>query len=172
MLFRAAWALLSWICHCWVRRSFSPKEVEAFSRALRRVSIFFFWASISLPSTWFRAVRASTESSCLSNWDCTTFISEPRTLKDWLMSASAFLNSFSPSSPIFRPKLSAIRGHLLQNGIKKARISPGKRKEPIARLLEAVYLLFISSCNSLMNRLVWNPSQTAWCTCTASGIHH
>ena len=67
--FRAASALFSWICHCWVRRSFSPKEADAFSSALRRVSIFFFWASISLPSTWFRAVRASTESSFLSNWD-------------------------------------------------------------------------------------------------------
>ena len=61
------------------------------------------------------------------------------------MSASAFLNSFSPSSPIFRPKLSAIRGHLLQNGIKKARISPGKRKEPMTRLfpkLDSVSLHF------------------------------
>lgn len=42
-------------------------------------------------------------------------------------------------------KLSAIRGHLLQNGIKKARISPGKRKEPITRLfpkLDSVSLHF------------------------------
>lgn len=59
------------------------------------------------------------------------------------MSDSAFLNSFSPSSPIFRPKLSAIRGHLLQNGIKKARISPGKRKEPITRLFSKVYSVFL-----------------------------
>jgi hypothetical protein len=29
-------------------------------------------------------------------------------LKDWLISDRAFLNSFSPSRPIFKPKSSAI----------------------------------------------------------------
>ena len=101
MSLRVAVALFSWIRHCWVLRSFSPKDSAALARAERSVSIFCFWASISLFSTWFLAVRASTELSFLSNWDCTTFISEPRTLKD-------FLNSFSPSRPIFRPKSSAI----------------------------------------------------------------
>ena len=101
---RAASALLSCICHAWVRLSFSPKESAAFLRAARRTSIFSFWASICLPSTSFLAVRASTDLSFLSNSDSTSFISEPRTLKDWLISARAFLNSFSPSSPILRPK--------------------------------------------------------------------
>ena len=64
---RAASALLSWICQFWVRRSFSPKEVAAFCRALRRVSIFVVCSSISFRSTLFRAVRASTDLSFLSN---------------------------------------------------------------------------------------------------------
>ena len=107
MLLRAASALLSCICQFWVRRSFSPKDSAALSKAERRVSIFCFCASISLFSIWFRAVRASTEVSFLANWDCTSFISEPSTLKNWLISDRAALNSFSPSRPIFNPKLSA-----------------------------------------------------------------
>jgi predicted phage tail component-like protein len=35
------------------------------------------------------------------------FVSLPSTLKLWLISRMAFLNSFSPSIPIFKPKLSA-----------------------------------------------------------------
>ena len=35
------------------------------------------------------------------------------------MSTSAFLNSFSPSRPIFSSKLSAIYRHLLVDGMKK-----------------------------------------------------
>ena len=108
MSLRAASALFSWICQLWVRRSVSPKDSEAFARAARSVSIFCFWASICLFSTSDRAVSASTELSFLSNSEDTSFISEPSTLKDWLISASAFLNSFSPSRPIFKPKLSAI----------------------------------------------------------------
>ena len=108
MSLSAASALFSWICHACVLRSFSPKDSAAFSRAARRTSIFCFCASISLFRTVFREVSASTDLSFLSNWDATSFISDPRTLKEELMSASAFLNSFSPSRPIFNPKLSAI----------------------------------------------------------------
>src|SRR5699024_12156821 len=46
--------------------------------------------------------------SFLSNSDVTNFISEPSTLKLWLISRRDFLNSRSPSTPILRPKLSAI----------------------------------------------------------------
>ncbi len=52
-------------------------------------------------------VTAAILLSFLSNSEVASFISEPSTLKDWLMSLSAFLNSFSPSIPILRPKLSA-----------------------------------------------------------------
>ena len=110
ILFKAASALFSWICQFWVRRSFSPKESAAFWRAARRNSTLFFCASISLFSTVFLAESACTDLSFLSNCEDTSFISEPSTLKDWLISDSAFLNSFSPSMPIFRPKLSAT-GH-------------------------------------------------------------
>ena len=107
MPFRAASALLSWICQFCVRRSFSPKDSEAFWRAARSVSIFWRWASISLFRTVFLAESACTDLSFLSNCEDTSFISEPSTLKDWLISDRAFLNSFSPSMPIFRQKLSA-----------------------------------------------------------------
>ena len=107
MSFRAALALFSWICQFCVRRSFSPKDSEAFCRAFWSISIFCFWASIWEVRVFVLAARASAELSFLLNWDCTSFISEPRTLKDWLISLSAFLNSFSPSRPIFRPKVSA-----------------------------------------------------------------
>ena len=110
--FRAACALFNWICQAWVRRSFSPKDSAALARACFSISTFLRWASTCSVSTLCRAVRASAESSFLENWDSTNFISEPRTLKDWLISVRAFLNSFSPSRPIFRPKLSAIDEHL------------------------------------------------------------
>ena len=103
----AASALLSWICQFCVRLSFSPNDSAAFCSAARNVSIFCFCASISLFRTSFRAVSALTDVSFLSNWEETSFISDPSTLKVELISASAFLNSFSPSRPIFRPKLSA-----------------------------------------------------------------
>ena len=48
-----------------------------------------------------------------------SFISEPRTLKELLISERDFLNSFSPSRPIFKPKFSDILRHLLEMGIKK-----------------------------------------------------
>ena len=67
MPLRAASALFSWICQFCVRRSFSPKDSAAFCRAERSISIFCFCASISLFSTWFRAVSAWTELSFLSN---------------------------------------------------------------------------------------------------------
>ena len=105
MPFRAACALFSWICHAWVRRSFSPNEEAAFWSADRRTSIFCFCASICFPRTRLRSVRASVEVSFLSNCESTSFISEPRTLKDWLISDRERLNSFSPSSPIFSPNL-------------------------------------------------------------------
>ena len=101
--------MLSCICQFCVLRSFSPKDSAAFCRAERRVSTFCRCASISLFSTVFRAESACTELSFLSNCEDTSFISEPRTLKDWLISASAFLNSFSPSTPIRNPKSSAMR---------------------------------------------------------------
>ena len=95
------------ICQFCVLRSFSPKESAAFRRAARSVSIFWRWASISLFRTVFLAESAWMDLSFLSNCEDTSFISEPSTLKDWLISDRAFLNSFSPSMPIFRPKLSA-----------------------------------------------------------------
>ena len=105
--------MLSCICQFCVLRSFSPKDSAAFCRAERRVSTFCRCASISLFSTVFRAESACTELSFLSNCEDTSFISEPRTLKDWLISASAFLNSFSPSTPIRSPKSSAMQPHPL-----------------------------------------------------------
>ena len=108
MSFSAASALFSWICQLWVRRSFSSKDSDAFLSACRNTSIFCFCASICLFRTSDRAATACMEVSFLPNSEDTSFISEPRTLKDWLMSAMAFLNSFSPSRPIFKPKLSAI----------------------------------------------------------------
>ena len=119
MSLSAASALLSWICQFWVRRSFSPNDSAALARAERSVSIFRFCWSISLFSTWFLAVRASADLSFLSNCESTSFISEPRTLNELLISARDFLNSRSPSRPIFRPKFSDILRHLLGNGIKK-----------------------------------------------------
>jgi len=104
----SACALFNWICQFWVRRSFSPNEEEALSSAALRVEILSFCASISLFSIAFRAVTACTDLSFLSNWLVTSVISLPSTLKDWLMSRRAFLNSFSPSTPIFKPKLSAM----------------------------------------------------------------
>ena len=82
MPLRVAFALFSWICQFWVRRSFSPKESAAFWSARSRVAIFCFWASIDLPSASFRAVSDSTDLSCLSNCDATSSISEPSTLND------------------------------------------------------------------------------------------
>lgn len=89
----------------------TPKESEAFCSALRSVSIFSFCASICFASTSFLEVRDATLLSFLSNWEVASFISEPSTLNCELMSASAFLNSFSPSTPSLMPKLSAMRPH-------------------------------------------------------------
>ena len=79
--FSVACALLSFICHCCVLRSFSPKEVDALSSACFRRSILLFCSLISLLRTLFRAVSASTDLSFLSNCEETSFISEPSTLK-------------------------------------------------------------------------------------------
>lgn len=114
MPFRAACALFSCICQLWVRRSFSPNDSAAFARAERSVSIFCFCWSISLFRTSLRAVSASVDLSFLSNWESTSFSSEPRTLNELFISARDFLNSFSPSRPIFKPKFSDILFHLLE----------------------------------------------------------
>ena len=103
----SAKALFNWICQFWVLRSFSPKEVEALSSADRSVSIFSFCASIVFSNISLRAVKAWMDLSFLSNWELIRAISLPKTLNAWLISRSAFLNSFSPSTPIFKPKLSA-----------------------------------------------------------------
>ena len=113
MPFKAACALFSWICQLWVLRSFSPNDSAALARAERSVSIFCFCWSISLFRTSLRAVRASVDLSFLSNWESTSFISEPSTLNELLISARDFLNSRSPSRPIFKPKFSDILRHLL-----------------------------------------------------------
>ena len=57
--------------------------------------------------------------SFLSNCEATGYISEPKTLKELFISARDFLNSRSPSRPIFKPKFSDILLHLLEMGIKK-----------------------------------------------------
>lgn len=119
MPFGAACALFSCICQFWVRRSFSPKDSAAFARAERSVSIFCFCWSISLFRTSLRTVRASVDLSFLSNWESTSFISEPSTLNELFISARDFLNSRSPSRTIFKPKFSDILRHLLEMGIKK-----------------------------------------------------
>ena len=49
--FSVACALLSFICHCCVLRSFSPKEVYALSRTCFSSSILLFCSSISLLRT-------------------------------------------------------------------------------------------------------------------------
>ena len=125
MPFRAACALFSCICQLWVRRSFSPNDSAALARAERSVSIFCFCWSISLFRTSLRAVSASVDLSFLSNCESTSFISEPRTLNELLISARDFLNSFSPSRPIFKPKFSDILRHLLGNGHKKRALRLG-----------------------------------------------
>ena len=114
-LFSSALASLSFACHAWVRRSFSPKDWEAFSKAADSISTLFFCASTVFSSTSCRAERADTDLSFFPNWDSTSFISEPKTLKAELISERDFLNSFSPSRPIFKPNLSAIVTHLLSN---------------------------------------------------------
>ena len=88
-----------------MRESDWPKEADALSSAALSAWILERWASISLPSTWLRAVRASASVAFFPNWEATTFISEPRTRISRLMSAIAFLNSRSPSRPIFKPKV-------------------------------------------------------------------
>ena len=109
ILFKSACALFSCICQLLVRLSASPKEEEAFSSAACKVCTLFFCASISFVSTPFLALKDWMDLSFLSNCDVTRFISEPSTLKAELISFRAFLNSFSPSTPILTPKLSAIQ---------------------------------------------------------------
>ena len=107
-LFNSALALFNWVCQESVLLSFSPKDSAALARAFSSVDTFSFCASISLFNTAFLAVIALIDLSFLSNSDVTNFISEPNTLKLWLISRRDFLNSRSPSTPILSPKLSAI----------------------------------------------------------------
>ena len=106
---RAASALFSCTCQFCVRLSFSPNDSAEFCKAERRVSIFCFCASICLLSTSFFAERASTDFSFLSKAEVARFISDFNTLNWLLISVSADLNSFSPSTPIFKPKSEAIQ---------------------------------------------------------------
>lgn len=57
-------------------------------------------------------IRWLVDLSFLSNCESTSFISEPRTLNELLISARDFLNSRSPSRPIFKPKFSDILFHI------------------------------------------------------------
>ena len=112
-------ALLSWICQFFVRESFSPNDAAEFSSAALSVSILAFWVSISLVSTWLREASAWVDLSFLSNWEATSFISEPSTRISRLMSVMARLNSRSPSRPILRPNdESAMRIHLPVSGVR------------------------------------------------------
>ena len=71
--------------------------------------------------------------SFLSNCESTSFISEPKTLKELFISARDFLNSRSPSRPIFKLKFSDILRHHLGMEIKKEPCGSGRYRKRSSR---------------------------------------